>query len=105
LVVFPYHSDRTHYMVMVQESFKYFDALKKPEPLSQFDPLYAPFRNCEDLFRKLEKEHAKLRTPNMFKKLKRSLEKNVKARVRILELENRLVELYKLRSDLRCFPL
>jgi hypothetical protein len=100
LVVFPYHNDRTHGMIVIQESYKYFDVLKKPEPLSLFDPYYARFRNCEDLFNKLKMEHKKLMMPNMFKKLKRSLEKNVNARIRIVELEDRLVDLYKQKGEI-----
>jgi hypothetical protein len=90
LVVFAYHSDRTHLLQMINETYKYYESLDKPTELSPRDPLYVDFKSCADLFAKLKDEHATLVIPRLFKKVKRHFEIVKKKRLHYMQLQAEL---------------
>ena len=100
LVVFPYHSDKTHYIQMVNEIYKYFTVLKPPEKhLEPGDPLYVDIEMCNDLFRHLKVEHKKMMVPKLFRKFRKIVEVQVSRRIKIRKMELEVKNLYKLRAD------
>jgi hypothetical protein len=100
MVVFPYQSDRTHYIQMINELYKYFNVLEPPSnQLEPGDPLYIDVRLCQDLFKQLKVEHKKLLIPKMFKKMKKNVENQIKRRVDHKNMELKLRVLLKLRLD------
>ena len=101
LVVFPYHSDKTHYIQMVSEIYKYYTVLKPPEKhLDPQDPLYVDIEMCNDLFRHLKIEHKKMMVPKLFRKFRKIVEGQVSRRVKLLKLELEVKNLYKLQTFL-----
>jgi hypothetical protein len=100
MVIFPYHSDRTHYIQMINELYKYFNILKPPEKqLVPGDPLYVDVRTCQELFKKLKTEHKKMMVRKLFKKMKKNVEEQVRRRLQHKKLELKLKKLAELRSD------
>ncbi len=100
MVIFPYHSDRTHYIQMINELYKYFNILKPPEKqLLPGDPLYIDVMTCRELFRKLKVEHKRMVVPKLFKKMKKSVEEQVRRRLQHKKLELKLKKLVNLRSE------
>ncbi len=97
LVVFAHHHDRTHYIQMINETYKYYGALEKPAALSPGDPLYVEFKSCEVLFEKLKQEHAKLLVPRLFKKIKRHFEILKKKRFHYMNLQLEMKKLIQKR--------
>lgn len=97
LVVFSHHHDRTHYIQMINETYKYYGALEKPAALSPMDPLYVMFKSCEDLFEKLKQEHSRLVVPRLFRKIKRHVEILKKKRINYMNLQLEMRNLIKQR--------
>lgn len=100
MVVFPYQSDRTHHIQMINELYKYFNVLEPPsKQLEPSDPLYVDVRLCQDLFKQLKIEHKKLLIHKMFKKMKKNVENQINRRLEHKNMELRLRVLLKLRLD------
>lgn len=100
LVVFPYQSDKTHYLQMINDVYRYYGVLKPPETeLEPNDPLYIDTKYCEDLFKKLKMEHRKLLIPKLFKRIRSEIEYQVTRRVQHRNMENQLDRLYKVHED------
>jgi hypothetical protein len=100
LVVVPFHKDRTQYLMMIQESLKYFDILKPPiVDLNPHDKLYVKVRHCDDLFARLRREHEAIRVPKFFKKLKKHVELQTRSRIDYMKLNSELDKLKKERND------
>jgi len=97
LVVIAHHHDRTHYIQMINETYKYYGALEKPAALSPRDSLYVDFKSCEDLLEKLKQEHARLIIPKLFKKIKRHFEILKKKRINYMNLQLEMKSLVKQR--------
>jgi len=102
LVVFPYQSDKTHYVQMVSEIYKYYTVLKPPEKhLDPRDPLYVDVEMCNDLFRHLKAEHKKMMVPKLFRKFRKIVESQVNKRVKLQKMTLELKNLYKLQNSLK----
>ena len=100
MVVFPYQSDRTHHIQMINELYKYFNVLEPPsKQLEPSDPLYIDVRLCQDLFKQLKIEHKKLLIHKMFKKMKKNVENQINIRLEHKNMELKLRVLLKLRLD------
>lgn len=100
MVVFPYQSDRTHYIQMINELYKYFNVLEPPkDQLEPGDPLYIDVKHCHDLFKQLKIEHKKLLIPKMFKKMKKNVDNQIKRRFDHKNMELKLKSLLKLQSE------
>lgn len=100
MIVFPYQSDRTHYIQMINELYKYFNILEPPKnKLNSDDPLYIDVKLCQNLFKQLKVEHKKMMIPKLFKKMKKNVENQVKRRLDYKKMELKLKNLLKLRSD------
>jgi len=99
LVVIPYHNDKTHYIQMIQETFKYFDILNIPSPILPSDPLYVNIETCRILFNRLKEEHKKMKVSKLIKKLKNHVHGQIKKRTSITQMVYDLNELYKKRRE------
>lgn len=100
LVVFPYISDRTHFIQMVNEIYKYFNALKPPEKqLEPGDPLYVDTTACMDLIHKMKSEYKSMMTKRLSTKLNKHIQAQVNKRYKHRMLELRIESLIRVRDD------
>ena len=100
LVVFPYQSDRTHYMQMINEIYKYYDVLKRPETcLEPCDPMYVHVKSCIDLFGRLKNEHKKCLIPGLCKRMRTNVNLQIAERVKVKQAEIELEKMGKLYKE------
>ena len=104
LVVFPHISDRTHFIQMANELYKYFHVLKPPEKhLEPGDPLYVDTTACMDLIHKMKSEHRSIMTKKLTNKLNKHIQTQVNKRYKHRLLEIKLESLIRIRDD--CYEL
>lgn len=100
LVVFPYISDHTHFIQMVNELYKYFEVLKPPEKqIEPGDPLYVDTKACMDLLHRMKSEYRNMMTPKLSKKLNKDVQNQIEKRYRNRVLEIKLESLINIRRD------